>query len=126
MRSFAPVLIAAALATLGSAAPVDLPSTSLPVGVPAALPSQTPSVPLPNLDGITPGESEAGSVIDSIHSEVSDVRVRAAPPCLATIFGTISTETETYTEQLSTLEQYSYESPLTCFDSLSDSLQCHD
>ncbi|KAG8221706.1 hypothetical protein J3R82DRAFT_1993 [Butyriboletus roseoflavus] len=115
MHSFAPALIIAAMATLSSAAPVGLPSTSLTVSVPVPLPTNLPSVPLPTGTTLPVSEGEAKSAIGAVHarhvitainsiqSDVSDVRVRTATPSLAVIFDTISTEIQPYTEQLTYL-----------------------
>ena len=78
MHSFASALIAAALATLTSAAPVGLPvnlPANLAAGVPpAALPANLASVPLP--PGAIPPISQVSSVENVIGSATGAVRVR--------------------------------------------------
>ncbi|KAH0826358.1 hypothetical protein J3R83DRAFT_5318 [Lanmaoa asiatica] len=85
MHSFASVLIAAALATLSSAAPVGLPRDTL--SVPVSPPIELPSVPLPT------------GTIPSV-GQLNSVDVRADIPSVAVIFNNILTETQPYTEQL--------------------------
>ena len=144
MHSFASALIAAALATLTSAAPAGLP-----VSVPSALSSSPVSDPLALLSGVIPSIGQLSSVdggvgsvtglarvrdvnsgitdvITSVQGGISGVRRRDAQLSVAAIFDVVSTETEPYIEQLSTLKQHPYDPSLTCFDSLHRSLQLHD
>jgi len=129
MHSFASALIAAALATLTSAAPVGMPvnlPANLAAGVPpAALPANLASVPLPPgaippISQVSSVENVIGSVtgavrvrdvaskitntVNSIGAKVPDIDARDAQLSVAVIFDDILTEIQPYTEQLSTLE----------------------
>lgn len=117
MHSFASALIAAALATLSSAAPVGLPAASLAASV--SVPLST-NLPLPT------GTIPLGEVKPVTDPEVPGVHARAAALSVAAIFTDIQTKIQPYTEQLSTLEQYPHDPSLTCFDRLHCSLQHHD
>ena len=126
MHSFASVLIAAALATLITAAPLALPynflasrsfvreasvwpvyaRTGSSTGQVGSAESQVESVP--NGVRVRGVDSAIAGAVRSTRSEITQVHTRADPPSVASIFAFLSNEIQPYTVRLSTLTQHSY------------------
>lgn len=97
MHSFVSALIATALATLSCAAPIDLPA-SLPVNVPSVPVPPTNPVSAPLAAVANPSPGQVDTVTDTVH-------LRDATPSVAVIFNDIFTQVQPNTEQLSMLTQ---------------------